>query len=114
MARTTLTPQDAPGSYAAAGLALSQVVADVSNGNDFVMSGKDLLIAQNTDSAAHTVTIASVADQLGRLGSITAESIAAGAIHVFGPFQPTGWSNAGKLQINASDATVKFSILRVP
>jgi hypothetical protein len=86
--------------------------ADVALGNYTpIVEGKTLLLVQNTDSGAHTVTISSVADAYNREGDITAYSLSAGEIALFGPFKAAGWSNGGNLDIDASDATVKFAVI---
>jgi hypothetical protein len=77
-------------------------------------NGKTYLLAQNTDSGAHTVTITSVADNLNRVGDITAYSLAAGVIAQFGPFQSVGWSNGGQLWFQADNALVKFAVVTLP
>lgn len=116
MARTDLTINSAPGSYPTAGVVLTLDAADAVNLNSFSMTGRELLVAFNSDTAVHTVTISSVADEKNRTGDITAESIAAGAYAVYGPFKnKAGWAQAtGKLFVAANDATVKFCVIRLP
>lgn len=118
MARSTLTKTVAPGGYAAAGVALTIAAstgASGSSGNQFVSTGKELVIAQNTDASPHTVTITSSNDPFGRAGTITAESIAAGAFHIFGPFPTPGWQQGdGMVYLEATDITVKFAVVVLP
>lgn len=113
MARTTLTKTAAPGPYAADGVALTLTAADTANNNQFVASGKDIVIAQNTDgAAAHNVTITSVADDKGRTGDITNHSVPADGIAVFGPFEVAGWRQSdGKIYLEADNASIKFGII---
>lgn len=119
MAATTLTPQVMKGPYvatpvAADSLDVTMTAADVANGNDFVASGRDILVAQNTHATtAYTITITSQADERGRKGDITTYSLAAGDIAVFDFSQINGWADAnGKINIAASNASVKFAVLR--
>jgi len=115
MARTVLTPSVAPGAYPSAGVAVTEAAADVVNFNSFVSTGKELLVARNTDTNPHTVTINSVADDKGRTGDITAESIAAGAIRIYGPFAKSYWAQSGgSINCQASDVTVKLSVIQLP
>jgi hypothetical protein len=84
---------------------------DATNGNEVIMStGRTLLIVQNTDASAGTVTITSSPDPYGRTATITAFSVAAGAFAAR-IFEPVGWeATAGgrNLVIAGSAATMKF------
>lgn len=115
MAPTTLTkttPRGSYGSYGADLADLTMAAADVANGNQFVASGKDLVIAHNTGGSAYTVTVTSVADPYGRTGNISAYSIGAGEYAIFGPFELAGWQQTdGKILISASNAAVKFGVV---
>lgn len=114
MPRVAITPQAATGPYGAAGLTLSYQASDSSSGNKVVASGKDLIFCRNTDVGAQTVTITSSADEKGRLGNITTESIAAGATHIFGPLPKLGWQQTGGvLFIDTSDNTVKLAVVQL-
>jgi hypothetical protein len=115
MPRTALTKTAAPGGYYGAGVALTMTGADVGNMNSVAASGNDLIVAQNTDSGAHNITITSVVDQYNRLGSITSESIAAGAIRIYGPFKRDGWMQTdGNVYLQADSALVKFGVITLP
>ncbi len=114
MARTELTKTTRPGSYAGSGTALTMTGADTTNQNSFKANGGDLVIAHNTDTASHTITINSVDDRYGRQEDITAESIAAGEIRIFGPFKTHGWMQSdGQIYLEADDASVEFGIVNV-
>lgn len=116
MARTSLTPVSAPGSYAAAGTVFTWTAADATNGNAFTLTGKQLVLAYNSDTAAaHSVTVTSVADEYGRTGNITADSIAIGAYKMYGPFKLPGWLQTdGNLYISADDALILFAVITIP
>jgi hypothetical protein len=115
MARTTLTAlkaQGAYGAYAANGADLAMSAADVSNMNQVVATGYDLIVAHNTGASTRTVTITSVADKYGRTGHITSYSLAAGEYAAFGPFELEGWKQSdGYLYFQADHAEVKFGIV---
>lgn len=112
MARTTLTKTTPPGSYAGAGTTLTLTAADVTNKNQFVASGNDLVIAYNSGAGAATITITSVDDPFGRREDIAAESIAAGAYKLFGPFKRQGWAQSdGYIYLEASSVDVKFAVI---
>lgn len=127
MARVLVAAQTTPGSYpalqpTAGSLALAWQAADATNFQYTPLTnGKTYLLAMNTDSAAHTVTISSVADApFNRTGDITAYSLAAitGSTPVvaqFGPFSSAGWSQAGaQLWFQANNAAVLFAVITLP
>jgi hypothetical protein len=115
MARVTITPTPGTGQYPTAGVALTEVACDPVNFNQFVASGRDLLIARNTDVGAQTVTLRSVADDKGRTGDITAESIPAGGLHIFGPLAKSYWAQAnGFINVDGASANIKFSVVQIP
>ncbi len=115
MAKTTLTKTTAPGRYASTGAVLTMGAADVTNKNQFLAQGSDLVVAHNTGASAHTVTINSANDPYARKGDITAYSLAAGAYAVFGPFLPLGWQNSdGYVYLEADSAEVKFGVVALP
>lgn len=116
---TTLTVQQSPSVYstiAADGADVTMTAGDASNGNDFVSSGDEIVIVQNTHATlAYTVTFTSVADSLNRTGDITAYSLAAGEIACFGPFPAHGWRYTGnKIRVTVSNASIKLGLVRIP
>lgn len=115
MARTSLTAISAPGGNATTGTAFSYTAADVANGNSFKSTGKEIVVAKNTDGAvAHTVTISSTADPYGRTGDVS-QSIAANGIYVFGPFPTTGWIQSdGKIYLSGDNAALEFQVITLP
>jgi hypothetical protein len=119
-APTVIVPKTCLGPFATygAGLAAFTVAAGtVSDGDTFVCTGKELLLCQNTDSGAQTVTITSVVDEKNRTGDITTYSIGAAEYAVFtvGLTNAQGWkATAGTVRITVSDAKVKVACLRLP
>ena len=114
MPRTALTKTTAPGGYASAGIAVTMTAADVANLNSAAASGNDLIVVHNTGAGAHAWTMTSAVDPFGRLGTITSESIAAGAIRIFGPIPINGWMQTDSLlYFSADHAEVKFGIIRL-
>jgi hypothetical protein len=121
MARVLIAAQTLPGPYPALpvtpGSDLAMQAGDVGLGNYTpLVDGKTVVLVQNTDSGARTVTFASVADApFSRKGDISAYSLAAGKIRPFGPFKSAGWAQAGaQLWIDVSDATVKVAVITLP
>lgn len=112
MPRTTLPVTANPGPYPSTVQTVTMTAADVTNKNQFPLTGREIVIIQNTDTVARTVTITSTPDPQGRTRDISAVSIAAGAIAVVGPFGLPGWIQTdGMLYLEASAATVKFGVI---
>lgn len=83
-------------------------VADVSNGNYFVSSGKDLLIVWNTDSSPHTFGIQSAPDQFGRFANIT-YTVAPNSFEAVIISSQAIYTQAnGQVVLSASDAHIFF------
>ncbi len=121
MARTTIsvfTPLGGFNAYAAD--AANVVPAAMSgssgdDGNQFVASGNDLVIAQETAGAPQTITFSSVNDPFGRTGDITSYSIGANETAAFGPFAVVGWRQTdNKIYFEANSANVKVVIAALP
>lgn len=88
--------------------------ADFADGAEFPLTGQEIVIVQNLNVAAKTVTVTSYADGMNRTGDITAYSVGAAEFAILPQFQPMGWANpAGKLHMAASAADVGFLILRL-
>ncbi len=114
MARVTLTKTAAPGSYAAAGVLLTETACDISNLNQFAPTGNDLIMVHNSGASPYTFTVTSAADPYGRTKDVTTESIAAGDIRIFGPVKTLGWVQTdGFVYLQGSNAAVKFGIISV-
>jgi hypothetical protein len=119
MARVTHTAFSALGTksdvYTAGAADISMTAATPADDEEVVHNGEILLIAHNTDVGAQTVTVSSVADDLGRTGDITTYSLAADDYAVFGPFKVEGWRQTnGKLYFEATDAGVLFAVVKLP
>lgn len=98
-------------------MTLTLLAADTTNKEKFQVTGKEILVAYNSNagSTARTVTITSVADEKGRTGDITTYSIAARKLFAFGPAQLAGWQQSdGYVYVEASDAEVLWGVLRLP
>jgi hypothetical protein len=115
MPRQTLPVTSAPGAYSGASAVVTFTAANTTDKEQFALTGKELILINNTGGGAATWTATSVADPYGRVGNIAAESIAAGAIRVFGPVKVEGWSQTdGKFYLEASANTVKFAVIVLP
>jgi len=112
MARATLAKTAAPGKYSVTGAVVTMTAANTVDKNQFLPSGDDLLIIQNSGASPYTVTITSVADpRTGRTGDVTALSIPAGQIRVF-RMGALGWKQGdGYVYLEANNASVLFGVV---
>jgi hypothetical protein len=116
MPRVDLTVTSGTTRYPTAGVAVTMTAADTTNKERFVLTGREILVIQNTGAGAHTYTITSTADPQGRTSDISAQSIAAGAIHMLGPLDLPGWAQTSGqyLHIEANHTEVKWGVYRMP
>jgi|SRR5579859_5000698 len=112
---TTLTPIVAPGPFDTAGVVVAATAYDVANGNQFVSTGREILIINNTDVGAHTFTVNSTPDQEGRTGNLT-QSVGASARYVTQMFPVEGWANgSGMITIpSGQDSHFMLAVVRFP
>jgi len=115
MPRVTVAKTIAPGPYPTAGVVVAYTATDTTDGNQFLMTGTELLLVRNTGGSSYTFTVTSVPNERGRSRNITAESIAAGAVRVLGPFKSKqGWATAGgTLEFTASNVAVEFAVIKL-
>lgn len=127
MAYTALTVTSVPSSYAnttavitwnTASILVPDVDPDVSvDGDNFALTGKELLLVRNTvgDASAKTVTVDSVACQHGRTGDIDAQSIPDTKVYVMPMFKSDGWLQTDRsVHVAAEDDNIKLAVLRLP
>ena len=117
---TAITIQNVLAPFAAVGAGAADftfAAGTITDGDTFVCTGRELLLVNNTDAGATTITITSVADETNRTEDITAYSLAAGDFAVFGVglTNSKGWMSVGRLiRITVSDANLKVAVLRLP
>lgn len=124
MPRTSITPQTPVTGNGYPTLPLTALAADVtyaaadvSNGNAFVHTGREVIIVRNGHATLpQTVTVKAAPDRFGRTGlDIAVYSIVAGKTAFFGPFPIEGWRQTdGKLWLDASTVDILFGIMRLP
>ena len=113
MARTALTAIVCGGPWDYDGVLVTFTAADAVNKNQVVLTGRELVLVDNTNVGAQTVTFTSVADPYGRTKDMSF-SIPAATKRVFGPFTRQGWDSGGQLLIDAAAADVLICVLRLP
>lgn len=89
----------------------------VTDGDTFVCTGREILLAHNVNVAAKTITIVSVNDETNRAEDITTYSIGAGEYAAFGQglTNSKGWkSSSGTIRVTVEHADVMLAVLRLP
>lgn len=82
-----------------------------------IVTSKTVVLAYNTDVAAHDISFASVMDSFNRSGDISNYSVAAGKVSCFGPFQASGFAQPGTgnmLFIDISDPKLRIAVVQLP
>lgn len=111
---TVIGSTTAPNGFDVAPASFTWTAADNSNGNSFSSTGCEILLVNNTDAAAQTVTATSVPDQVGRTGDST-KLINATSYYVFQKFPVLGWKQSdGTIHLTASSANIKYAVIRLP
>lgn len=122
MARVLVAAQTTVGAYpttaqvAANQRDLSMQACDASLGNYTpIVEGKSLILCQNTGAGARTITFYAQPDSpYNRSVDITAYSLGAGELGLFGPFKLNGWSDGGNLDFTASHAEMLVAVITLP
>lgn len=85
-----------------------------STGDKYAMGRRNVLLVKNTNtSSARTVTITGAADSIGRVKTITAESVAALGIKRY-TLEDKGWADAaGNLNLSGSSTDLVAKLFRV-
>jgi hypothetical protein len=94
-------------------LTVNLVACDNANGNSFIATGQEILLVYNSDSAAHTFTVSSVPDNLGRSDtSLTAYSVAATSYAAIQMKSTAGWVSGGIDTLACNSNLIKFAVVR--
>ena len=109
-----LAPFDVP---SAEGADFTFAASDLANGNYFLCTGREVLLVQNENAGAQTITITSVPDEKGRSEDITTYSIGIGEFAMFGVglTNSKGWKQTdGKILLQTSAVDVNLAVVRLP
>lgn len=95
-------------------LATTFTASDTVNGNSFPITGNEILQVWNTDAAgAHTFTVTSVADNMGRTQDIAAYSVPLTSVATIQMSVVSGWRQAdGNVYLTSTSNLLKFAVLR--
>jgi hypothetical protein len=114
MARVRLTPVDLPKTHPGASVAYTFATADTADHNDFLLTGREVLLISNGGASPVDVTVGSVADPYGRTGDLTL-TVAAGATRAIAFLDRAGWMQSdGALYLNTTSTDISYAVLRLP
>jgi hypothetical protein len=102
-------------SVVAGDLNITLTACDAVNGNAFTATGHEILLVQNTDGAgAHTITVSSLPDALGRSdSSLTNYSIPTSGFIAIHLSTLAGWRQAtGQVFTTCNSNLLKFAVLQ--
>ncbi len=112
---TVQVPLGSIGDYSVGDAAdIAFLAADVANMEQFVTTGKEFILARNVGGGPFLITVSSTNDPFNRTGDITDYSLGAGEFAIFGPFDRTGWKQAGSAFIffEANNVAIEFAVIR--
>ena len=114
MARTTLTPVEVPRTHPGGEVVYTWAAADEVNKNEFLLTGREVLLIKSADAGSQDVIITSVPDRFGRSGDLTV-TVAASAEAAVALLDREGWMQSDSmLYLECAVNTLSFAILRLP
>jgi len=115
MAYTRMTPVEAPKTHPGGGILYSFTAHDTGDeGNDFLTTGREVLLIKSADAGVQDVTIKSAADPYGRTQDLVI-SMAAGTDQAVAILARDGWMQPdGSVQIECAVATISYAVIRLP
>jgi hypothetical protein len=97
----------------AGALTLTLTACDTVNGNSFTATGREIIIAQNTDTSPHAITVTPVADPYGGTNTtLTSYSLPASTVSAIQMKYLIGWSSSGTISMTCTSNLVKFAIVQ--
>jgi hypothetical protein len=114
MARTRLTVVEVPKTHPGGSVAYTFAAHDTVNENDFLTTGREMLLIESTDAGSQDVVITSAPDSYGRTQDLTV-SVAAGATRAVFFSTRDGWMQSdGAIYLDCTVATIAYAVLRLP
>lgn len=111
---TSILVQNNAGTVSAGALTVTPAACDSVNGNVYNATGREILLLQNTDSSAHSITITPVADPYGGTNTqFTSYSLPANSISMVQMKYLIGWASSGQIAIPAcSSNLIKIAVVQ--
>lgn len=115
MARTVITPISQTSKYPTAFTAVTWTAADPTNGNRFVLTGRETLLVRNVGATTNVTFFSSTSEPQNRSGDITNSSLATNGHATLGPLALNGWRQEdGYAWVTGQTANIEFAVLRQP
>ena len=113
MARTTIAPATMPGgSYGVGFNEFEWTAADVGNGNQFLSTGKEILLVRNVN--ADSPPVSRIVTLHKTSGSVE-KTVAAGEYWASGVIPTTGWKQTDTyVYVNGAHANLEFAVIKEP
>jgi len=87
--------------------------SDPANGDQFQILGTEILLVQNSDTVAHTFSVNSTPDRIGRTADLTSYPVDPGQVIAIQFSVLDGWVQTdGNVHLQSSDPTLKFCVVR--
>lgn len=91
--------------------------SDPANGDQFQILGTEILLVQNSDTVAHTFSVNSTPDRIGRTADLTAYPVNPGQViaiqfSVLDGWVQSGETGYGNVYLQSSDAHLTFCVVR--
>jgi hypothetical protein len=114
MGRTALTVQTLSGPHPGVADTITFAAGDPGNDNDFTFTGKEIIIAYNSDATATwDLTLTSIADPFGRLVTLVKEMLPE-TYAIFEASDLTGWLQAGgKFFLTVENVAIELAVIRL-
>ena len=114
MARTRLSVVEAPKTHPGGSVAYTFTAHDIVNENDFLTTGREVLLIKSADAGSQDVVITSMPDSYGRTQDLTV-SVAAGAERAVYFSTRDGWMQSdGEIYLDCTVATISYAVIRLP
>ena len=114
MARTRLTVVEAPRTHPGGSVVYTFAAHDTTNENDFLSTGREMLLIKSADGAPQDVVVTSAPDTYGRTQDLTI-TVGAGEERAVAFLQRDGWMQPdGAIYLDCVVATISYAVIRLP
>jgi hypothetical protein len=114
MARTRLTVVQAAKTHPGSSAIYAWEAHDIVDDNDFLTTGREVLLIKSGDAGQQSVVITSAPDTYGRTGDLTVV-IEAGEERAVAFMDRSGWMQPdGAIYLDCPVVTIEYAVIRLP
>ena len=115
MAWTRMTAVAAPKTHPGGSVVYTWTAHDTGDeGNDFLFTGREVLLIKSADAGPQDVTIVSAPDAYGRTQDLVI-TVAAGEERAVALLARDGWMQSdGAVRLECTVATISYAVIRLP